>query len=206
MNTSRLMAFALAISVMAVAIIVAGCSTTGTPTPPPTPSATPTPAPTASPTPANQTLENMYQFVERYSTGIDDYNSGVGFVNSAKNLINASDFANASQYYKMAGDRMVVARGDFQAMLPFAATAQQTLLSQQWTEAADYYAMSYQNASLAYNEYASEHSRPNPNYVKYQYYTQIAQQYNDLASASRLQAEAIGNGMTFTVPISTPVK
>jgi hypothetical protein len=148
----------------------------------------------------------MYQYIEQYSIGIDDYNSGVGYVNSGKNLINASDFANASQYYKIAADRMVVARSDFQAMLPCADTPEQISLSQKWTEAADYYAMSYQNASLAYSEYAYEHVRPNPNYVKYQYYTQLAQQYNDLAAESRKQAEALGNSMTFTVPVSTPVK
>ena len=172
----------------------------------PAPTATPTPAPTASPTPTNQTLENMYQFVEKYSAAIDVYNSGVGYANSAKNLLNASDFSNASQYYKIASDRMALASSDFQAMLPYAATPQEISLSQQWTDAADLYAMSYQNASLAYSEYAYEHTRPTPNYVKYQYYTQLAQQYNDQGSESRLQAEAIGNGMTFTVPVSTPVR
>lgn len=199
---------ALAITVMAVALVVAGCTTTSTPTPTPTqaPTATPTPAPTVTATPINTTLENMYQLVEHYSTGIEVYNSGVGYANSGKNLINASDFVNASQYYKTAGDRMAAASSGFQAMLPYASTPQEISLSQRWTEAADLYAKSYQNASLAYNEYASEQGRQTPNYVKYQYYVQLAQQYNDQAAEIRQLAEALGDTMTFTVPVATPVK
>jgi hypothetical protein len=206
MKMSRLMAFALAITVIAVALVVAGCTTTSTPTPTPAPTATPTPAPTVTATPINKTLENMYQLVEHFSAGIDVYNSGVGYADSGKNLINESDFVNASQYYKTAADRMTVASSDFQAMRPYAFTPQEISLSQRWAETADLYAMSYQNASLAYNEYASEQGKQTPNYVKYQYYVQIAQQYNDRAAESRQLAEALADSMTFTVPVAMPVK
>jgi hypothetical protein len=206
MNMSRLMTFAPAITVMAVALVVAGCTTTSTPTPTPAPTATPTPMPTVAATPINTTLENMYQLVEHFSAGIEVYNSGVGYANSGKNPINASDFANASQYYRTAADRMTVASSDFQAMRPYTSTPQEISLSQKWAEAADLYAMSYQNASLAYNEYASQQGREIPNYVKYQYYVKSAQQYNDQAAESRQQAEALADSMTFTVPVATPVK
>jgi hypothetical protein len=206
MRASRLMAFALTIAVIVIAMIVAGCTTTGTPAPTQAPSATPTPVPPATPTPANQTVDKTYQLVERYAAGIDDYNTGVGFVNTSMSLFNASDYANASSYMDMAADKMAAAKTEFEAMLWYASTSQETLLSQTWTDTADLYGKSYQNASLAYKEYAYEHTRPTPNYVKYEYYIQLAQHYNDLAADSRKQAEAIGNGMTFVVPTSTPVK
>jgi hypothetical protein len=198
------MAFALAITVIVVAMIVAGCSTTSTPTPTPTPSATPTPVPTVTTTPANETLENTYQLVEQYAAGIEKYNIGVGFVKTAQSLFNESDYMNASSYMDKAADKMDAAMVNFESMLWYTTTSQQTLLSQKWTYAADLYGKSYRNASLAYKEYANEHSRPTPNYVKYQYYIQLAQQYNDQATEIRKQAETIGNGMTFVVPTSTP--
>jgi hypothetical protein len=208
MRATRLMAFALAITVIVVAMIMAGCTTTSTltpvSTPTPAPSATPTPLPTATPVPANQTVEKTYQLVERYAAGIENHNDGVGFVKTAQNLFNESDYSNASSYMDRAADKMDAAKVNFESMLWYASSPQQTLLSQKWTEAADLYAKSYRNASLAYKEYASEHNRPTPNYVKYQYYIQLAQQYNDQATAIRKEAETIGNAMTFVVPTSTP--
>lgn len=208
MKISRLMAFALAITVMAVALVVAGCTTTSTPTPTPTPAptATPTPVPTVTATPINKTLENMYQLVEHFSAGIEVYNSGVGYADSGMNLVNESDFVNASQNFKTAGDRMVVASSDFKAMLPYAFTPQEISLSQKWTETADLYAKSYLNASLAYDAYASEQGRQTPNYVMFQYYTELSKQYNNQAAESRLQAGALADSMTFTVPVATPVQ
>jgi hypothetical protein len=209
MRASRLTAFALAITVIVVAMIVAGCTTTSTPTPTPVPTpaptATPTPVPTATPVPANQTAENTYQLVERYAAGIENHNTGVGFVKTAQNLYNESDYTNASSYMDKAADKMDAAKVDFESMLWYASTSQQTLLSQKWTETADLYAKSYRNASLAYKEYASEYNRPTPNYVMYQYYIQLAQQYNDQATAIRKEAESIGNSIAFVVPTSTPV-
>jgi len=208
MRTTRLIAFAVAITVIVVALIVAGCTTTSTPTPTPTPSptATPTPAPTATPTPvpANQTAENTYQLVERYAAGIENHNNGIGFVKTAQDLFNESDYTNSSSYMDKAADKMDAAKVDFESMLWYASTSQQTLLSQKWTEASDLYAKSYRNASLAYKEYASEYNRPTPNYVKYEYYIQLAQQYNDQATVIRKEAETIGNSITFVVPTSTP--
>jgi hypothetical protein len=211
MKSTRLMAFAVAITVIVVAMIVAGCTTTSTPTPTPVPtptpapSATPTPVPTATPVPANQTVENTYQFVERYAVGIENHNNGVGFVKTAQNLFNESDYTNASSYMDKAADRMDAAKANFESMLWYASTSEQTLLSQKWTEAADLYAKSYRNASLAYKENAYESTKQTPNYVKVNYYMQLAQQYNDQATEVRKEAETIGDRLVFVVPTSTPV-
>lgn len=208
MKASRLMAFALAITVIVVAMIVAGCTTTSTPTPTPTPTpaptATPTPVPTATPVPANQTVEKTYQLVEQYAAGIEKQNDGVGFVKTAQTLFNESDYMNASSYMDKAADKMDAAKVNFESMLWYASTPQQTLLSQKWTDTADLYAKSYRNASLAYQKYAYESARQTPNYVEANYYMQLAQQYNDQATAVRKEAETIGNAMTFVVPTSTP--
>jgi hypothetical protein len=207
MRASRQTAFALAITVIVVAMIVAGCTTTSTPTPTPTPAptATPTPVPTATPVPANQTAENTYQLVERYAAGIENHNIGVEFVNTAQNLSNESDYMNASIYMEKAADKMDAAKIDFESMLWYASTSQQTLLSQKWTEAAGLYAKSYRNASLAYKEKANESTRQQPNYIMASYYIQISQQYNDQATAIRKEADTIGSGMIFVVPTTTPV-
>jgi hypothetical protein len=203
MSKSMLTVFVMAILVMAMAMIVSGCTTTVTPAPTatPSPSATPTPAPTATMSP----MDKKYQYIEQLQAGINNYNKGVGYVDTAKTLINASDYLNGSEYYKMAGDQMVVAKNDFQSMLPYASTQQEINLSQKWVETADYYSMSYLNASAAYNEYANEYNRSTPNLYRYNIYVQQAQYYNDLAAESRQQAEAIEREMSFIVPVTTPV-
>jgi hypothetical protein len=91
-------------------------------------------------------------------------------------------------------------------MRGYASTNQETLLSDKWTEAADLFSKSYRNASLGYQEYANESTRPTPNYVKANYYMQIAQQYNDQGADARRQAMEIGDKMTFTVPTTVPAK
>jgi hypothetical protein len=203
MNSSKLMALILAVSAVTVAMLVAGCTT---PTPTPAPTATPSPSPSPSPAPTMSPVDREYQFVERLSVGINDYNTGVGFVTTAKNLFNQSDYTNASQYMKMAGDRMDVAKGDFTAMRTYASTLQEVNLSNKWMETAELYSKSYHNASEAYSEYGYQMSRPaeNRNYVKYDYYVQQANYYNAVADESRKQADAILKAITFVVPTAVP--
>lgn len=205
MKTSRLMAFALAISVMAVAMIVAGCSSTSTPTPTATPTPTPTPVP-ATPTPANQTAWRTYEFVEQYAAALEYYNTGVVYINMSANYSQAQDYTSASRYASMAADRMDMAGTGFEGMLWYASTNEQTLLSQDWTNAADLFSKSYRNLSLGYQEYANESVRTSPNYVMGNYYLAIAQDYNNQAHSQWLQATTLGNSMSFAVPTTVPAK
>lgn len=202
MNASRLMATALTLSVLAAAMIVAGCAGTGSPTPTPAPSATPTPtpAPTISP------VDREYQYVERLQSGVDHYNSAVEFMRTGKNLTNASDYTNASRYMLMSSDRMGSASSDFVASLQFASSPQEISLSRKWAETANYSAMSYQNASDAYGEYAYQIARPTPNLVKYNYYVDQANYYSGLAAESRRQVDALLANITFVVPTSAPLQ
>ncbi len=121
-------------------------------------------------------------------------------------LINASDYTRASQYMDTVADKMESAEVEFEAMLFYASTSQEALLSQKWTETADLYAKSYRNISLAYTEYAYQLTTHEPgllNLVRYNYLINIANSYSANANESRKQAAAIGDNITFEVPAST---
>lgn len=192
MRATKLMAFALAVSVIAVAMIVAGCATTGTPTPAPAPDATPTPSPTPAPASTISPVDKKYQYVERLQAGISEFNSALALMQTGKDYVNASDYANASRQMREAGEQMDAAVAYFMDMRQFASTPQELNLSQKWADTARYSAMSYRNASLAYDAYAYEIARPTlPNWVKYEDYVAQANRYNQLAAESRSQVDVL---------------
>jgi hypothetical protein len=195
----------LAMTMIMAVLAIAGCtSPQGTATPSPAPAPTATPSPAVTPVPGNQTVEREYQYMERFYSGIDHYNSGITLMREANNTSVTGDYTNASKQMLVAKDRMDAASQDFLAMKQYAGSSTEISLSEKWAEVSGYESMSFQNASDAFAEYASEHSRPNPNLIRYNNYIAQANHYSSLASESRKQADALQNTLTFMIPTATP--
>lgn len=172
----------------------------------PMPSRTPTVAPLATPVPgsaSNSTVEQQYKYTEKLQSGIDKYNAGILYMADAQSQAhNQSDWSNASRTMLKAKDRMDGAKADFQAMGNYSINSDEVLLSQKWTQTADYSSTSMQYASQAYAEMADQlatHGAGNVNPVKYNSYVQQANSYNSLALQSRNEAEAIEKNLTFVL-------
>lgn len=173
----------------------------------PVPSKTPTVVPTVSAVPGqvpNSTVEQQYKYTEKLQSGIDKYNAGILYMDEAQILAhNRSDWSNASSTMLKAKDRMDSAKADFQAMGNYSINHDEVLLSEKWTQTANYSAASMQYASLAYSEMASQLAAKGPggsvNPVKYNSYVQQANSYNTLAMQSRNEAEAIEKNLTFVL-------
>lgn len=172
----------------------------------PVPSKTPTVVPTVSPVPGqavNSTVEQQYKYTEKLQAGIDKYNAGILYMADAQRLAhNQSDWTNASSTMLKAKDRMEAAQADFQTMRDYSINYDEVLLSEKWTQTANYSAASMEYASLAYSEMATQIATKgagNVNPVKYNSYVKQANDYNALAMQSRSEAEAIESNLTFVL-------
>jgi hypothetical protein len=169
--------------------------------PTPTPVTTITPTPTITPTskPINDTIEKKYLFVEKFYAGIEEYNKGINAAMESQSMANASLWKNASEKVLIAKSHMEKSMAFFKEMEQYVTYKDELNLSQKWHETAEQTSKSYAFQSDAYIERAFQDSRPNPNYIKFNYYVEQANLYNSLAMASRMQAEKIQSGINMTL-------
>lgn len=162
--------------------------------------ATVTPVPTVTPAPVDPTVERQYQYIEYLYSGIEGHNRGIGKLRQAQMAANESDWKNASVIVLEAKQYMENAGADFKAMEPYAMYPDETNLSKKWYQTTEYAAKGYSFMSDAFLEREFQDSRDTPNYVKYNYYVEQANHYNDLSQQIRIEAEKLQNSINATRP------
>lgn len=159
----------------------------------PTPSASVTTTPTAIP--INQSIERQYNYADRLNAGLQNYNNGIIIADQSRKEYESADWDNATADIGHAKTYMDQARMAFMSMKAFAATADETTLSDKWNETAYYemQAFDYMNMSYQEGRYQASRTFAEQNPIKYNYYVSQANYYISLAKSSRTEAETLEN-------------